>query len=92
MPREFSQGSSLLPPCTWCRPTWMNKETLQKSLSLKAWKQVVAVAGPKDEYVLLQKEDVRCLVEILNLAKLRELSKYILVLLDLIRERCKGKK
>ena len=70
----------------------MNKETLQKSLSLKAWKQVVAVAGPKDEYVPLQKEDVRCLVEILNLAKLRELSKYILVLLDLIRERCKEKK
>ena len=60
----------------------MNKETLQKSLSLKAWKQIVA--GSKDKYGLLKKEDVRCLVEILKLAKMKEQSKYILALLDLI--------
>ena len=51
----------------------MNKETLQKSLSLKAWKQVVA--GSKDKYGLLKKEDVSYLVEILRLAKLKEQSK-----------------
>ena len=82
MSRECSQDSTLLPPCTWCRPTWMNKETLQKSLSLKAWKQVVA--GSKDKHGLLKKEDMRCLIEILRLAKLKEQSKYILALLDLI--------
>ena len=60
----------------------MNKETLQKSLSLKAWKQVVA--GSKDKYGLLKEEDVRCLVEILKLAKFKEQSNHILFLLDLI--------
>ena len=71
----------------------MDKETLQKSLSLKAWTQLIRRTprnedgpwnGPQDG--LLQGEGVRELVKILEMLRLEEPSSFLLPLLDLICE------
>ena len=60
----------------------MDKETLQKSLSPKAWNKLIRRSS-RDENRLLQKEDVKDLVKILKLMELKEPSTLLLPLLDL---------
>lgn len=58
----------------------MDKDILQKSLSFKAWNNLINHKG------LLQEEDVRVLVKILKFLELGEPGAFLLPLLDLICE------
>ena len=75
----------------------MGKEVLQKSLTFKAWSElirrssVVEYFGTKWEFLLPErfeekKEDVKTLVKILHFMKAEELSPFVMTLLDLICE------
>ena len=61
----------------------MNKETMQKSMSAKAWNQLIRCT-PRDVYSELLEEGVKDLVKILKLLELEEPITFMLPLLDLI--------
>ena len=65
----------------------MDKKILQKSLSLKAWSELIRRSSYGGEG-LLQMEDVQDLVRVLHFLELEEPSTYLLPLLDLI---CKSR-
>ena len=65
----------------------VDKEILQKGLSLKAWSKLIGSSSYGGEG-LLQKEDVRDLVRILHFLELEEPGRFLLPLLDLI---CKSR-
>ena len=65
----------------------MDKEILQKGLSLKAWSRIISRSSYGGEG-LLQMEDVRDLVKVLRFLELKEPSIFLLPLLDLI---CKSR-
>ena len=63
----------------------IDKETLQKGLSLKAWNKIISRSSYDGEE-LLQMKDVRYLVRVLHFLELEEPSTFLLPLLDLICE------
>ena len=63
----------------------VKKEILQKSLSCKAWQELIKHSSYGEEG-LLKLEDAKDLVKVLKLIKLEEPSGYLLPLLDLICE------
>ena len=63
----------------------IKKETLQESLSSKAWNELIGRSS-HDEEGLLTMEDVQSLVKILKLVEVKEPSTFLLPLLDLICE------
>ena len=61
----------------------VDKDILQKSFSVKAWSKLIKPSSNGGEE-LLQEEDVRVLVKILQFLELEEPGAYLLPLLDLI--------
>ena len=86
MPELIERLFSLLDPVSalhLVQSQAVDKETLQKAISFKAWNEHIKSSSHNDDG-LLQKEDVQDLVKILKLVKVKELPRFLLPLLDRI--------
>ena len=86
MPELIERLFSLLDPVSalhLVQSQAVDKETLQKAISFKAWNEHIKSSSHNDDG-LLQKEDVQDLVMILKLVKVKELPRFLLPLLDRI--------
>ena len=78
MPELIERLFSLLDPVSalhLVQSQAVDKETLQKAISFKAWNEHIKSSSHNDDG-LLQKEDVQDLVKILKLVKVKELPRF----------------
>ena len=84
--------SFLDPLSTWClfQSNLVEKETLQKSLTSKAWSKLIRQSSLQRGRLFEKMEDVKVLVKILHFVELEEPILLLMPLLDMICESCPG--